>query len=130
MANLTADQMGQLADNYQALADQLLQYKLKNAATLTPLQVQDLSSRITLILHNANLMAALSTVQAVQDLTPQLDSLKQATTSIGNALNTIATVQKVIDIATTIVDLGTSVLSGNIDGIVGNIGSLAADVGV
>jgi hypothetical protein len=128
MANLTAIQLEQLSDSYQDLAQELIQFKLNHAASLNALEFQDLSSRIGLILHNSNLMAALSTVVSVQDLTPQLNSLTQSTAAINHALATITSVQKVIDIATLVVNLGTSVLTGNVTGIINNISGLATAI--
>ena len=128
MENLSPAQLTQLALDYKALGDQLMKYINDMAGQLTTLQYSDLSNRVGIIYHNVTLLSALSTYQTVQNLTPQLNSIKQAATQVSGVLKTIADVQKAINIAADVVDIGTSILSFNIGNIVSGVGSLVTDI--
>jgi len=124
MATLTSAQLAQLAQDYQSLGQALLQYKLDNAADLSSIEFQDLGSRISLIMHNANILAAMATTAIASDISAQLAAITDASNQIAGALKTIQTVQAAIDIATAVVNLGTSLISLNVGGIVSGVGDL------
>ena len=128
MADLTTAQLADLADNYQSMAKQLMQYKLDNLDKFNAVQVQDMTTRVSLLLHNSNLLSALSTFQAVQDLKPHLDSIKQSTAQLKATLDKIKKVQKAIDIATVVINLGSSLITRDFNGIAGHAGELAEAV--
>jgi len=128
MATLTSDQLAQLAEDYQSLGEALLQFKLDNAATLDSMTFQDLGSRINLIIHNSNVLAAMATYSIASDISQQLTSIGQATKDITGALQTIKSVQNAIDIATAVVNVGTSLLSLNVNGVVSGVSDLVTAI--
>ena len=130
MPDLTSDQLGQLATDYQKIASGLLQYKLDNADKLSIVEFQDLSGRINLIVHNSNILAALATFETAQDISKSLNSLNNATDEIDAALKKIKKVQDVIDIAAIAINIGTSILSKDIEGTIDNIGEFTKKLGI
>ena len=128
MADLTTAQLTELADNYQSMAKQLMQYKLSHLAEFNSVQVQDMTTRVSLLLHNSNLLTALSTFQAVQDLKPHLASIKQSTADLQKTLDKIKKVQEAIDIATIVVNLGSALVTQNFNKIAEHAAELAAAV--
>ena len=128
MADLTTAQLTQLADNYQSMAKQLMLFKLQNLDKFNSIEVQDMTTRVSLLLHNSNLLTALSTFQSVQDLKPHLESIRQSTEQLKKTLDNIKKVQKGIDLATVVINLGSSLLTRDFNGIAGHAGELAEAV--
>jgi methyl-accepting chemotaxis protein len=130
MPDLTSDQLGQLATNSQQIASGLLKYKLDNASTIPNPAFNELSEQINLIFQNSATLAALATIETEQEISGSLNSLKESTDKIDDALKKIQKVQDVIDIAATVINIGTSFLSKDIEGAVDNIGELAKKIGI
>ncbi|MEP6952066.1 MAG: hypothetical protein ABI863_22440 [Ginsengibacter sp.] len=130
MSVLTSDQLGQLAKDYQKIASELLKFKLENANNMSITEFQDLGSRITLIVHNSNILAAMATYQTAEDISDSLNTLTDSADKIDATLKKIQKVQDIIDIAAMAINVGTNILSGNLKGTVQSIGEFAKKIGV
>jgi hypothetical protein len=128
MANLTTEQLDDLATAYSTLGKQLLKYKLANLATFSNEQLNKISNKIDQITDISSDLFALAVYNTLNDITPQLNAIKQASIDIKHVLTVISTVQKAIDIATKVVELGTSILSFNVEGIVNNAAALVGAI--
>ncbi|MEP7141250.1 MAG: hypothetical protein ABI707_00205 [Ferruginibacter sp.] len=57
-----------------------------------------------------------------------MDSLKQSTEDLNEALQKIKRVQDVMNIAATVINIGTAILSKDIGGVVNGIGEFSKEV--
>jgi hypothetical protein len=111
MANLTAQQINELADNFSALAHAIGEYRSQNFNALTTQQKQMIEEFYKSILDYADNFYALSATLVMDDVQASLTTIGDITTQIKATFNTLQNVQKAINIAASVVTLGSSIFS-------------------
>ena len=124
MANLTAEQVNGLADNFSAMAQVVGEYRYKNYENLSELQNQQIKDLQATILDIADRLYPLSAVLVMEDIETSLATIDNITNEIKETYKTLLDFQKAINIAGAVVTLGSSILSGKPAPIVQSIDSL------
>lgn len=113
MANLTAKQVNQLANDFLGLAQAVGDYRYKNFKQLSTAESQKIADLQWSILNYSEDLFAASAILVMDDAEHSLAAINGITESITETINALKSVQKVITIAASIVTLGASILSKN-----------------
>ncbi len=124
MANLTAEQVNGLADNFSAMAETVGEFRYKNYENLSASQNQQIKDLQATILDVADRLYTLSAVLVMEDIETSLATIDNITNEIKETYKTLLDFQKAINVAGAVVTLGSSILSGKPASIVQSIDSL------
>jgi len=124
MANLTAEKVNGLADNFSAMAQAVGEYRYKNYENLSESQNQQIKDLQATILDIADRLYTLSAVLVMEDIETSLATIDNITNELRETYKTLLDFQKAINVAGAIVALGSSILSGKPASIVQSIDSL------
>ena len=127
MANLTAQQVTDLANNFSSVVDSFDDFIVHPPSGVTP--TQQLSDLRDSIARTAGDLYAVSTVLVMDDVDTSLQQIKAITDDMSKTLSTVSNIQKGIDIATSVVNLGSAVLSRDPGTIATAVKGLADTVG-
>ena len=124
MAQLTAQQANDLANQFLALAQAIGDFRYNHWSELSKAQHQRLASQHWSVLNNGEDILALSTALIMDDVSSSLASIKTITGQIKSSLGTLKDIQKGIGITTVIVMLGAAIISQSPIAIAGAIQEL------
>ena len=113
MAQLTAQQANELADNFLAMAQEIGEYRYQHIANLSETQNQRIKELHSKALDYADEFYTLSATLVMNDIQTSLDKIHDITTQIKATYKQLQNVQKAIDIAASIVTLAASIVSKN-----------------
>ncbi|WP_316828410.1 hypothetical protein [Pedobacter miscanthi] len=126
MANLTSQQVNQLAGNFLALAQSIGDYRYKNFEKLSKSNYQKIKELHLTILNYADNLYTISAILVMDDVKESLTSINHITTQINETYKTLQSVQKAINIATSIINLGAAIISKSPLKIANSINDLQA----
>ena len=124
MAQLTAQQANDLANQFLALAQAIGDFRYNHWNDLSKVQHQRLASQHWSVLNYGEDILALSTALIMDDVSSSLASIKTITGQIKSSLGTLKDIQKGIGITTVIVMLGAAIISQSPIAIAGAIQEL------
>jgi len=124
MAQLTAQQANDLANQFLALAQAIGDFRYNHWSELSKAQHQRLASQHWSVLNYGEDILALSTALIMDDVSSSLASIKTITGQIKSSLGTLHDIQKGIGITTVIVMLGAAIISQSPIAIAGAIEEL------
>jgi len=111
MAQLTAQQANDLANQFLALAQAIGDFRYNHWNDLSKAQHHRLASQHWSVLNYGEDILALSTALIMDDVLNSLASIKTITGQIKSSLGTLADIQKGINVAASIVTLGAAIIS-------------------
>ena len=111
MAQLTAQQANDLANQFLALAQAIGDFRYNHWNDLSKVQHQRLASQHWSVLNYGEDILALSTALIMDDVSSSLASIKTITGQIKSTLGTLKDIQKGVDITAAIVMLGAAIIS-------------------
>src|SRR6267142_6954486 len=111
MAQLTAQQANDLANQFLALAQAIGDFRYNHWSELSKAQHQRLASQHWSVLNYGEDILALSTALIMDDVSPSLASIKKISGQIKSSLGTLKVIQKGIDISAAIVTFGAAIIS-------------------
>jgi len=124
MAQLTAQQANDLANQFLALAQAIGDFRYHHWNDLSKAQHQRLASQHWSVLNYGEDILALSTALIMDDVSSSLASIKTITGQIKSTLGTLKDIQKGIDITAAIVMLGAAIISQSPIAIAGAVQEL------
>lgn len=111
MAELTATQANELANNFLGLAQAIGDFRYNNWNELSQPQNQQLGNLQWSILNYGEDILALSTTLVMDDVQTSLDKINNITVEIKATIQQLKNIQKAINVAAAIVTLGGAVIS-------------------
>jgi len=99
-----------------------------NFQSLSINEILTLNEQTRSLLVQARLLYELESIEISDNVSKNLDALKDATADIEAAIKTIKNVQKIIDISAKVVVLAASILSENYAAIPGNVKDIISAV--
>ena len=126
MANLTAQQANELANDFLGLAQAIGDFRYNNWNSLSHTDNQKLGNIQWSILNNGEDILALSTTLVFNDVNISLSQINSLTIQIKGTIQNLQNIQKGIYVATSIVTLGAAIISKNPQTIISAISSLAS----
>jgi len=111
MAQLTAQQANDLANQFLALAQAIGDFRYNHWNDLSKVQHQRLASQHWSVLNYGEDILALSTALIMDDVSSSLASIKTITGQIKSTLGMLKDIQKGVDITAAIVMLGAAIIS-------------------
>jgi len=99
-----------------------------NFQSLSINEILTLNEQARSLLVQARLLYELESIEISDNVSKNLDALKDATADIEAAIKTIKNVQKIIDISAKVVVLAASILSENYAAIPGNVKDIISAV--
>ena len=124
MAQLTAQQANDLANQFLALAQAIGDFRYNHWNDLSKAQHHRLASQHWSVLNYGEDILALSTALIMDDVSSSLGSIKTITGQIKSTLGTLKDIQKGIDITAVIVMLGAAIISQSPIAIAGAVQEL------
>ena len=126
MAQLTAQQANELADNFSVMAQAIEEYRQHNFDILSKPENKEIKDLHLSALNYADELYTLSaTLTLVMDnVKSSLCSIEEVTNHIKDTCTTLQNVQKAINIASSVVTLGAAILSKNTKTITDSIKGL------
>ena len=124
MAQLTAQQANDLANQFLALAQAIGDFRYNHWSDLSKAQHHRLASQHWSVLNYGEDILALSTALIMDDVSSSLASIKTITGQIKSTLGTLKDIQKGIDITAVIVMLGAAIISQSPIAIAGAVQEL------
>lgn len=125
MANLTAQQVKDLADNLAAMAQVIDDYRMKNSKNLLDSQNQQIKDLADTIRDNADRLYSLSATVVIDDIQKFLDAIEKVTNDMKITFETLENIQKAINVAAAVAALASSILSGKPQSIAQSINDFA-----
>jgi len=125
MAQLTSQQVNELANYFLAMAQAIGDYRVKNFDALSKEENQKTEELFDSILKYADDLFTLSAILVMDDVQTSLSSIGDITNKMKSAFKTLQDIQKVINIAASVVILGESIMKKNPQAIADAIGGLA-----
>lgn len=113
MAQLTAEQVAQLANDFLAIAQAVGEYRLSNHDTLTEQQNQQIRNLHWTILNYADDLFTQSAILVFNNVQDSLGKIHQLTTELKESYHELKNVQKAITVATAATTLGAAIMSKN-----------------
>jgi hypothetical protein len=126
MAQLTAQQANELADNFSVMAQSIEEYRQHNFDILSKKENQEIKDLHLSVLNYADELYTLSaTLTLVMDnVKSSLSSIDEVTNNMKDTCKTLQNVQKAINVASSVVTLGAAILSKNTQTIADSIKGL------
>lgn len=124
MPKLTYQQLTDLGDSFLAFAQAVGNYRMKNNASLSKSQNQQIKDFHWTLLKYADDLYTTSAKLIMDDIQTSLDTIKDVTGQIIETYHNLQTVQKAINIAAAGVTLGAAIFSKNPLAIVDSITEL------
>jgi hypothetical protein len=128
MANLTPQQVNELAKQFSAMGKALEDYKRQNFDLLSKQQLGRIKELHGSILKYADDLFTMSAVLVMEDIQSSLTAVNEVTTYMISTYQKLRNIQKAIDIAAAIVNLGKSIVERNPSEILKALGSLSDDI--
>ncbi len=126
MAQLTSQQVNELADNFLAMAEAIGDYRIRNFHSLTKAQNDELSASTKQVLQYADDLYTLSAILVMDNVQNSLITIKQITGEMKNTYQKLLLVQDALDIAGSAVTFCKAVVSLNPHSIIVATGGLIA----
>jgi hypothetical protein len=126
MAQLTAQQANELADNFSGMAQAIEEYRQHNFDILSKKENKEIKDLYLSVLNYADELYTLSaTLTLVMDnVKSSLSSINEVTNNMKDTCKTLQNVQKAINVASSVVTLGAAILSKNTQTIADSIKGL------
>ena len=125
MANLTAQQVNDIADYLSAMAQVVGEYRYENFENLSASQNQQMKDLKASIVDIADRLYTLSATLVMDDVQEFLAAIDKVTNEMKDTYKTLQNIQKAINVAAAVVTLGSSILSGKPQAIGQSINDLA-----
>ncbi len=129
MANLTSEQVNELANHFLAMAQATGKYRVKHKESLTEDEKNILRESHKRTLDYSDDLYTISATLVMDDVENSLTKLGSITKDIKKAYKNLEDVQKVINIATSVVTLGASIFSLNVQAIIDSMSNLKSAIG-
>lgn len=113
MADLTADQVSELAFHFLSLGQSIGNYRKTNMTSLSPADFKMLGEKQLAILDYSDKLFSASVILRMNKVSESLQRLKGIAEAIEKDILKLQSVQKIIDITEKIIVLGASIMSTN-----------------
>ena len=125
MAQLTSQQVNELANYFLTMAQAIGDYRVNNFDALSKEENQKTADLFDSILKYADDLFTLSAILVMEDVHTSLSSIGDITNKMKSTFKTLQDIQKVINIAASVVTLGEAIVKKNPQAIADAIGGLA-----
>ena len=110
MANLTAEQANELANNFLSVGTEVIKYRQANAGKLSEAETTELTKIHKAILDLADYFFTASALLVMDDVSDSLKTIRETTADINKTYKNLKNVQKAINVAGSVVVLGTAIV--------------------
>ena len=124
MANLTSQEVNELANYLLAMAKSISDYRIKNFNTLSPPENQKIKDLNDAILNYADQLYTMSAILVLDDVATALSTINEVTNKMQATYTKLLDVQKAINIAASVVALGESIVKLDPNAVKASIGGI------
>ena len=124
MANLTSQEVNELANYLLAMAKSISDYRIKNFNTLSPPENQKIKDFNEAILNYADQLYTMSAILVLDDVATALSTINEVTNKMQATYTKLLDVQKAINIAASVVALGESIVKLDPNAVKASIGGI------
>ena len=124
MANLTSQEVNELANYLLAMAKSISDYRIKNFNTLSPPENQKIKDLNEAILNYADQLYTMSAILVLDDVATSLSTINEVTNKMQATYTKLLDVQKAINIAASVVALGESIVKLDPNAVKASIGGI------
>jgi hypothetical protein len=124
MANLTSQEVNELANYLLAMAKSISDYRIKNFNTLSPPENQKIKDLNDAILNYADQLYTMSAILVLDDVATALSTINEVTNKMQATYTKLMDVQKAINIAASVVALGESIVKLDPNAVKASIGGI------